>query len=63
MSDVGIFIFGMFIFGVAISSSLIAVLGGNVTPSEESSDPPESKVAGKDSAAESVSPAVAHLSS
>jgi len=35
MSDISIFIFGMFVFGVAICSSLITVLAGNVTPAEQ----------------------------
>jgi len=39
MSDIGIFIFGMFIFGVAICSTLIVVLAGNVTPAENVKTP------------------------
>ena len=35
MSDNSIFVFGMFVFAVAIGSSLITVLGGNVTPVEQ----------------------------
>ena len=39
MSDIGIFIFGMLVFAVAIGSTLIAVLGGNVTPAEKTKSP------------------------
>lgn len=39
MSDLGIFIFGMFVFAVAICSSLIAVLAGNATPTEQTKLP------------------------
>ncbi len=39
MSDIGIFIFGMFVFGVAICSTLITVLAGNVTPAEQTKSP------------------------
>jgi len=35
MSEIGILIFGMFVFALAIASSLITVLGGNVTPAEK----------------------------
>ena len=35
MTDIGIFIFGLFVFAVAICSSLIAVLAGNATPAEQ----------------------------
>ena len=41
MSDIGIFIFGMFVFAVAICSSLIAVLAGNATDSEQTNPPKE----------------------
>ena len=37
MTDIGIFIFGMFVFGVAIGSSLIAMIGASdpaLNPSE-----------------------------
>ena len=37
MTDTGIFIFGMFVFGVAIGASLIATIGG----SDATSIPPE----------------------
>jgi len=39
MSDTSIFIFGMFVFGIAICSSLITVLGGAVTPAEQAREP------------------------
>ena len=39
MSDIGIFIFGMFVFGVAICSPLITVLAANVTPAEQTKSP------------------------
>ncbi len=39
MSDTGIFIFGMLVFGVAICSSLLTVLGGAVTPVEQNTPP------------------------
>lgn len=42
MTDIGIFIFGMFVFAVAICSSLITVLAGNATPAEQTK-PPERK--------------------
>ncbi len=35
MSDNSIFIFGMFVFALAICSTLVTVLGGNVTPVKE----------------------------
>ena len=39
MNDIGIFIFGMFVFAVAICSSLLAVLAGNATPAEQPNPP------------------------
>jgi hypothetical protein len=39
MSDTSIFMFGMLVFGIAICSSLITVLGGAVTPAEQIKTP------------------------
>jgi len=39
MSDIGRFIFGMFVFAVAICSSLTTVLAANATPAEKNKSP------------------------
>ncbi len=35
MSDNSIFVFGMFVFALTICSTLVTVLGANVTPIEQ----------------------------